>query len=66
MKIVVVISGGCLQGVFSDTENIEATLIDWDNLKDLEPNHDLMQYKVKVLNEAKNDVDRTKFPYEVW
>lgn len=33
MKIVIVVSGGCVQSVYSSTGNTDVVLLDMDNLK---------------------------------
>ena len=35
MKIVIEVSGGVVQEVYSDSHNIEYILIDWDDIKDI-------------------------------
>ena len=32
-KVIISISGGCLQDVHSDVPNIEVEIFDWDNIK---------------------------------
>jgi hypothetical protein len=39
MKIVVEVSGGVVQEVYSDSPDIEYVLVDWDDIKDVGPDN---------------------------
>jgi hypothetical protein len=74
-KIVVVIEGGLVQGIYCTDPKTEATLIDWDNIKEgqelelQEPNNYLVEYLDDMVllekMEEVNNVIKKNIEYDV-